>query len=277
MIDIKIVIASYTPYLKDVDDAILKKYLCNEGADVDIVSWDDSNYNWNSADAVIIRSTWDYHQHLPEYIEWLNMLKRESLLVFNDVDIILGNIFKDKQIMWMQEHSIPCLASRVFSLSNPDMCVPEETLLSTLTKHFPEYCGNSMFVIKPTVSARSYNTHLVDPFGINEDSEAHITSDCDGIFHKMLNKFIDRGIIIQVYAPGIANGEYGLVFLNHTLIQAVRKKPGIIQGKKEKDSAETLPQNVIDLANQVMSLYTVMCSYRRVNILQLLIIEMQCL
>ena len=39
----RIVIASYTPYLKDVDDAILKKYLQNEGAIVDIVSWD--NYN----------------------------------------------------------------------------------------------------------------------------------------------------------------------------------------------------------------------------------------
>lgn len=41
----KITIASYTPYLKDVDDAILKKYLVNENADVEIVSWDNDKYD----------------------------------------------------------------------------------------------------------------------------------------------------------------------------------------------------------------------------------------
>ena len=65
----KITIASYTPYFKDVDDRILKKYLVNEGADVEIASWDDKNYDWQSRDLIIIRSTWDYHERLDEYIK----------------------------------------------------------------------------------------------------------------------------------------------------------------------------------------------------------------
>ena len=52
----KITIASYTPFLKDVDDAILKKYLINEGANVEVVSWDNKNYDWTSRDLVIIPS-----------------------------------------------------------------------------------------------------------------------------------------------------------------------------------------------------------------------------
>ena len=250
----KIVIASYTPYLNDVDDAILKKYLINEKVEVEIVSWDNQEYDWESCDAIIIRSTWDYHQHLSEYVEWLNYLQTLDVLVFNDPDVILNNIFKDKQIKWLIANNIPCLPSKVFSLNDKSMIYPEKTLLETLNINFPDLVGKSMFVIKPSVSARSYNTFLIDPYKINCDKDAHVSNDPEKIFFEMLEKFCDRGIIIQKYATGVADGEYGLVFLNNKLTQIVRKKPGIIHGKKEKMAAENVPDSVVELGKNVVNL-----------------------
>lgn len=248
----KVVIASFTPYLKDVDDAILKKYLENEGIYVEIVSWDNKNYDWKSADAVIIRSTWDYHETLCDYITWLHYLKDNNIKVYNNVDVILNNLYKDKQVKWLKENGIPIMKTEIFSLNDNNMEKPENTLLATIKKYFPEYYGNSMFVLKPTVSARSNNTFLIDPFNINRDSECHVHNDANKLFYSLLEKFSDRGIILQVYAKGIADGEYGLVYLNGVLTQSVVKKPGKLHGNKVKESVKKVPNEIIDLAEKII-------------------------
>ena len=249
----KITIASYTPYLKDVDDAILKKYLCYVGADVEIVSWDNKDYEWTKRDLILIRSTWDYHERLKEYVEWLDYLKKNHVKTFNDVDIIKNNIFKEKQIQWLKEQNIEHFDCEVFSLNDFEgMKKPEKTLKETIKKYLPNYYGNSLFVLKPTVSARSNNTYLIDPFGLNQDENAHVTNNYEEIFKQLLNRFSDRGIILQVYAEGIKDGEYGMVFLNGKLVQSVRKMPGKLYGKKEKESVESLPEGLIDFAYGVV-------------------------
>lgn len=249
----KITIASYTPYLKDVDDAILKKYLINEGADVEIVSWDNKDYDWSSRDLVIIRSTWDYHERLEEYIEWLNYLKENNIKVYNDIDIVKNNIYKDRQIAFLKENNIKIMDCEVFSRSGLNgMKKPEDTLIETIKKYFPNHVDESLFVLKPSVSARSNNTYLVDPFGINEDSDAHIYEKSDEIFNELLDKFTDRGIILQVFARGIQNGEYGMVFLNGVLVQSVVKKPGKIYGKKEKEALNVVPKELEKFAYDIV-------------------------
>ncbi len=249
----KITIASYTPYLKDVDDAILKKYLINEGAEVEIVSWDDKNYNWKSRDLIIIRSTWDYHQRLDEYIAWLDYLKDNNIKVYNNVDIIKNNIFKDKQIKWLKENNVPIMECEVFNKNGLDgMLMPETTLLDTIKKYFPQYINKALFVLKPSVSARSNNTFLIDPFNINDDEQAHITSNYEETFKKLINNFTDRGIIVQVFAKGIQKGEYGMVFLDGKLVQSVCNQPGKIYGNKEKEALNELPSGLEDFAKSIV-------------------------
>lgn len=249
----KITIASYTPYLKDVDDAILKKYLKNEGADVEIVSWDDKDYNWQSRDLIIIRSTWDYHERLPEYVEWLNFLKSNNIKVYNDVDVVINNIYKDKQIKWLKDNNIEIMECEIFSKNNIDgMKKPEKNIIETIKKYFPDHINKSLFVLKPTVSARSNNTYLIDPFNINKDENAKVTNDPDKVFNDLLDKFTDRGIILQVFASGIKNGEYGMVFLNGVLTQTVIKKPGKIYGTKEKEAVNDTPEKLQQFAENIV-------------------------
>ena len=249
----KVTIVSYTPYLKDVDDRILKKYLENENVDVEIVSWDDKSYDYTKRDLIIIRSTWDYHERLEEYIAWLNHLKKLKGHVLNDVDIVLDNIHKDKQIKWLKDNNIDILPTEIFSLYDSSMLKPEDTLVKTIKKYFPSYFGKSLFVLKPTVSARSNNTFLIDPFHINDDERAHISENFEEVFNGLLNKFNDRGIILQVYAAGAKNGEYGLVFLDGKLVESIRKKPGILHGVKEKEATNEIPESLIEYAKNIVS------------------------
>ena len=34
------------------------------------VAWDDPAVDWSAADLVAVRSTWDYHRRLPEFLAW---------------------------------------------------------------------------------------------------------------------------------------------------------------------------------------------------------------
>lgn len=250
--DIHVTIVSYTPYFKDVDDRILKKYLENEGAYVNIVSWDDKSYDWNRPDIVIIRSTWDYHERLDEYVEWLKSLKKKKVNVYNDVDIVLNNIYKDKQIKWLKDNNVKIMDSVVLSNTNKSLDVPEKTLKKTIKKYLGKYYGKKMFVLKPAVSARSYNTYLIDPFNVNSDENSHIEKNYEKAFKELLDKFSERGVILQVFAEGIKAGEYGMVFLNGKFVQAVCKKPGKLYGKKEKEGVEKLPDNLLNFAENIV-------------------------
>ncbi len=173
----KVTIASYTPFLKDIDDAILKKYLTSKGVHVDIVSWDNKDYNWKDTDLVIVRSTWDYYKRINEYRDWYQFLIDNNIFVLNDAQIILDNIFKEHQIEWIKKNKLPIIETHVFSKYDDDCLYPEETLLKTLEKHFKKYVGKSMFVLKLSISAYTEKVYLVDPYCVNKYPKCNITED----------------------------------------------------------------------------------------------------
>ena len=246
----KVAIASYTPFIKNIDDEILKKYLLNAGTYVDIVSWDDKEYDWKSCDFIMIRSTWWSFKMLDKYKEWLDYLEYNSIKVLNDVSIIKSNIFKEKQIAFIKENNIPIMRCEVFSRSDFEyMKKPEKTLLDTIKKYF----GNlkKMYILKPTFSAMSNDTYIVDPFKINKDEIYKVYEDYESIFNELLDKYTDRGIILQEFSTNIKNGEYGLSFLKGKFVIAAKKLYGVQYGKNLQD-VEVDPK-MIEFATDIVN------------------------
>lgn len=246
----KVAIASYTPFIKNIDDEILKKYLLNAGAYVDIVSWDDKEYDWKSCDFIMIRSTWWSFKMLDKYKEWLDYLEYNSIKVLNDVSIIKSNIFKEKQIAFIKENNIPIMRCEVFSRSDFEyMKKPEKTLLDTIKKYF----GNlkKMYILKPTFSAMSNDTYIVDPFKVNKDEIYKVYEDYESIFNELLDKYTDRGIILQEFSTNIKNGEYGLSFLKGKFVIAAKKLYGVQYGKNLQD-VEVDPK-MIEFATDIVN------------------------
>ena len=63
------------------------------GAEVEILAWDDFSVSWKRFDKVVLRSTWDYTERLPEFLSWCERTATQTELL-NTADIVKWNTDK---------------------------------------------------------------------------------------------------------------------------------------------------------------------------------------
>ena len=177
----------------DSDLPLLLEHL--DGAEV--VHWDDLQVDWSRFSAVVIRSTWDYHQRLPEFLDWADRVARLTRLV-NPVELVRWNVDKG-YLVDLAERGVPVVPTRV---------VADVDDVATLR-------GNGGFdgrvVVKPAIGAGSNGAarHVDDPDG----AEQHALSLLSG-----------GRVVVQPYVDGVDDrGETGLVILGGQFSHAFRK------------------------------------------------------
>ena len=67
--------------------------LARRGVDAAWVAWDDPAVDWSAADAVAVRSTWDYHWRTAEFVAWARDVESRTLLL-NGADLFVWNYDK---------------------------------------------------------------------------------------------------------------------------------------------------------------------------------------
>lgn len=72
---------------------LLVEAFAERGAQARWVAWDDPTVDWAAADAVVVRSTWDYHRRLPEFLAWTRATGERTRLV-NDAATLAWNADK---------------------------------------------------------------------------------------------------------------------------------------------------------------------------------------
>ena len=72
------VAAPLDPDLRPLD-SVLRTRLGDDA--VAIVSWDDPSVDWAAFDAIAIRSTWNYMDHLEEFLEWTHSVAAVTTVV----------------------------------------------------------------------------------------------------------------------------------------------------------------------------------------------------
>lgn len=128
------------------DDALLRDVLAARGAEAEAVVWDDPAADWGSYDLVVIRSTWDYAQRRPEFVEWSRHVDRVSRLA-NPLPVVEWNTDK---------HYLRDLESAGIRIVPTQWLEPTRVFTSrALHTRFP---ASGDFVIKPAVSAGSVDT-----------------------------------------------------------------------------------------------------------------------
>lgn len=71
----------------------LVRELLERGVDARWVSWDDATVDWAAADLVAVRSTWDYHRRLGEFLTWARAVDASSRLL-NGAEVFAWNADK---------------------------------------------------------------------------------------------------------------------------------------------------------------------------------------
>ena len=168
----------------DKDLGILSRALDASGAEWEIVDWDDQHVDWSRFSIAVLRSTWDYHERLGEFLVWARGVGARTRL-FNPLDIVQWNVDK-RYLIDLAGASIDVMPTTFVSR-------PSDLAAVDLTRDV---------IVKPAVSAGSNNTarHVGDPVAARQPVERIMRS--SGV------------ALVQPYQPTIDTlGETGLVYL----------------------------------------------------------------
>lgn len=210
------------------EDLLLQKELIKNGIDAEIISWQNSEINYDKYNCLILRSVWGYQDCYEKFKEWLLFVKSNNIIIFNDVNIILDNIRKDIQFEILKKYSIPY--------------IPTTIIRDSIDWNRLDFYGQK-FVIKPIISGSGNNTYQFDS---KEEVDEIIRRKYETILQQS-----DNGLIIQPFISGISNGEYSCVFIDGINTNNMLRFPGVLGEKKRAEYLTTVPKSVLDLATQV--------------------------
>lgn len=182
--------------LHDVDRELTAAALTRAGMVHELVPW-DAAVDWAGFDLVVIRSTWDYTEHLAAFMDTLAHIHTVTRLV-NSVDVVRWNVDK-RYLADLAAAGVPVVPTQYLT---PGVD-PGPTIGQLATP----------LVVKPVVSAGAKNTARHD---CHDDATAHAQQ----LLHD------GSTIMVQPYLGQVNDhGETGLVYLAGTYSHAFRKAP----------------------------------------------------
>lgn len=194
---------SALPHLH-VDDAPLVAALAARDAQAEAAVWDDEAVAWDSYDLVVIRSTWDYAQRRPDFLEWARRVDRLTRLS-NPLPVVRWN--SDKHYLReLESVGIPIV---------PTMWLEPEHRFTSRALH-TRFPAQGEFVIKPAVSAGSVDT------GRYTAMDAYSR----GLAIKHSRRLLEAGrtVMVQRYLTSVDTvGERAHVFISGEYSHSVHK------------------------------------------------------
>ncbi|MBY0589503.1 hypothetical protein K2X85_20195 [bacterium] len=163
--------------------------------------WDDSAVDWKCFDAIVIRSTWDYHLHADRFHIWLDRLERSGVPVWNPISLLRMSAEKT-YLADIARAGFDTVPSIFISQDEP---IEINELFSDLR------CEEA--VLKPTVAASGLRARRV--------------SRCDRHHGHHLRELLSYGdVMAQPFLPRVReSGEWSLVYLGGSFSHGVLKRP----------------------------------------------------
>ena len=213
-------------------DKLLVKPLENAGYKMTVTPWDKKNIDWRAFDAVILRSTWDYHTRYREFLQWTSELEQNLVNVWNPVKTVKWN--SDKHyLIDLETSGVPTI---------PTLYLSQHASVDKVQKLLVEK-GWTDIIIKPAIGASAYHVSRVS---LNEV----IT------FTNQLQKLLQTtNVLIQPFIPEISQGELSFIFIGGKLTHSVLKKPKTGEYRTNFKSVETFIQSTNDQQQQVLKIY----------------------
>jgi hypothetical protein len=227
------------------DDRTLIGPLAERGIRAEAAVWSDPAYPRRDCDGIVIRSCWDYHHKLDQFVEWIVSLQRDGVRVWNTFETLLWNSNKTylRDLELKGVSIIPTLW--------PESGFRLEVEL--------RQAGWAAAVIKPRVSATAHRTQLV-------------STDNAGDGQRLIDELVEhRGAMVQQFVDSIrTNGEWSLIFFAGSFSHAVIKTPKAGDFRVQHDfggseRSAVPPRFVLEAATQVLAVLEEIPLYARVD------------
>ncbi|MBZ5721764.1 MAG: hypothetical protein LAO03_15405 [Acidobacteriia bacterium] len=187
------------PNLTDDDQAVIRP-LADRRIQASVGVWSDATFPWLSADAVLIRSCWDYHRRTREFLDWVVSLENAGVRLWNAPDAIRWNTDKT-YLRDLERKGVPVIPTLW-----PETSVRLRDKLHEL--------GWQKAVVKPRISASAYLTRVTSTEDANE---------AQPLFEDLLR---GPGVMVQQFIDRVlTQGEWSLMFFAGAYSHAVIKTP----------------------------------------------------
>ena len=186
------------------DDRLLLDELSRRGVSARPVVWNAAGTRWSTFDRVVIRSCWDYHLRLSEFLAWLDRVEADGVPVWNPAPLVRSNAHKS-YLKDLKAAGLPVVPTAWLERGSS---VDLGRLLRD--RGWPEA------VVKPAVSASAFKTWRVSA------QEA-----AGGDAPRPLSELTAQGdVLVQPFVKEIEReGEWSFVFLGGEFSHAVLKRP----------------------------------------------------
>jgi len=226
------------------DDQGLIAPLAKRDIEARAAVWSDRNIPWSNADAVLIRSCWDYHLRLEEFLGWIAGLEEAGVQVWNPPAMVRWNADKI-YLRELERRGVPIVPT----------LWPEEGF--RLQQELRERAWKKA-VVKPRVSATAYRTVLTTA------DEANAQALVDDLLR-------GPGAMVQKFIEEISSrGEWSLIFFSGDFSHAVIKTPqaGDFRVQHDFGGSEQIaeaPDSVIQAARRAVATVESIPLYARVD------------
>lgn len=190
------------------DDHLANEPLHKLGWSVETISWSNSLIDWGEFAGVIIRTTWDYHNHLPTFLGVLEQIESTTRLA-NPLSTVRWNANK----IYLRD--LEAQGARIVRTIWGEGRIESQTI-----QRWCEELQTDDIVIKPTISANAADTvRMQKPFQFDPQSLAN---------------FSGRQYMVQPFMNGIVEeGEFSLFYFcgdySHTILKTPKARDFRVQ------------------------------------------------
>ncbi len=248
---------SQSPLVQNVrlEDGLVAEALENEGLQITIKSWSDSQFNWASTKFILIRTPWDYFERSHAFMQWFDSTSQATTFI-NSTELIRWN-FDKNYLRGLQQKGIAIPKTYFISKGSK---ITLKKALELAEKTFGGACHN--WVLKPCIAAGAYNTFKFNSSDIN-------------VFEKRFEQLISESdFMLQEFQESITSkGEISLMFFGTSFSHSVIKRAKLGDFRVQDDYGGTVglhnaTQEEIDFALSVLHACEALPLYSRVDILE---------
>jgi glutathione synthase/RimK-type ligase-like ATP-grasp enzyme len=211
-------------------ERLLLPHLAAAGVEAEFIDWRGPATDIARFDLVVLRTCWDYHLRVAEFLAWVQKTA-SAVRVVNPVDAILWNYNK----FYLQELGAQgtLIAPSVFVANGSISAEQRERILSW-----------RKVVVKPAISATAHNTWLMESTSFQRAGEP-------------ARRMQGGPFLVQEFIPEIeSNGEISFIYIDGAYSHAVLKRPTAGDFRVQKDfggSAEPLVPSaaLLQQANEI--------------------------
>ena len=173
------------------DDSLATPYLEEQGWKVDRLPWTD-NCDWSQYQAAVIRTTWDYTQHIEAFLEKMELVASQTKLI-NPLEVVRWNS-KKHYLKDLMTWGVPC--------------IPTEFEWPSSWEALFEKWQTQKIMVKPQIGANSDGTRIITPENLPE------------------GPWFSQEPLVQPFLESVlSEGEFSFHFFNNEFSHAIRKVP----------------------------------------------------